>query len=52
MQAPRRAERLVVGELAYSDLDRPAETLRSPRYELTGKPDYVVRRGDTYIPSK
>lgn len=40
----------VVGELAYSDLDRPAETLKSARYELTGKPDYVVRRGDTYIP--
>lgn len=41
---------LVHGELAYSDLDRPAETLRAPRYELTGKPDYIVRRGDRYIP--
>jgi CRISPR-associated exonuclease Cas4 len=41
---------LVQGELAYSDLDRPAETLRSKRYELTGKPDYIVRRGDRYIP--
>lgn len=41
---------LVPGELAYSDLDRPAETLRSERYELSGKPDYIVRRGEQYIP--
>jgi CRISPR-associated exonuclease Cas4 len=40
----------VVGELAYSDLDRPAETLKSARYDLSGKPDYIVRRGDEYIP--
>lgn len=41
---------LVEGELAYSDLDRPADTLRSPRYELTGRPDYIVRRKGTLIP--
>jgi CRISPR-associated exonuclease Cas4 len=40
----------VKGELAYSDLDRPAETLRSEKYELSGRPDYIVRRGDEYIP--
>lgn len=41
---------LVEGELAYSDLDRPGETLRSPKYELAGKPDYIVRRKGSYIP--
>ncbi|MFA5862323.1 MAG: CRISPR-associated protein Cas4 [Candidatus Thermoplasmatota archaeon] len=41
---------LVQGELAYSDLDRPAETLRAPRYDLSGRPDYIVRRGEAYIP--
>jgi len=41
---------LVEGELAYSDLDRPAETLRSEKYELSGRPDYIVRRHDHYIP--
>ena len=41
---------LVHGELAYSDLDRPGETLRSAKYELSGKPDYVVRRQDAYMP--
>lgn len=38
------------GELAYSDLDKPAETLRSARYELSGRPDYIVRRQGAYIP--
>ena len=41
---------LVEGELAYSDLDRPGETLRSSKYELSGRPDYVVRRKGTYLP--
>ena len=41
---------LVEGELAYSDLDRPGEALRSERYTLSGRPDYVVRRGDEYLP--
>ncbi|HEX2022738.1 MAG TPA: CRISPR-associated protein Cas4 [Candidatus Thermoplasmatota archaeon] len=41
---------LVEGELAYSDLDKPGETLRSAKYELAGKPDYIVRRRGSYIP--
>lgn len=41
---------LVQGELAYSDLDRPGETLRSEKYALSGRPDYIVRRGEGYIP--
>jgi|SRR5581483_5156389 len=41
---------LVAGELAYSDLDKPAETLRSEKYELSGRPDYIVRRAGRYIP--
>lgn len=41
---------LVQGELAYSDLDKPGETLRSEKYSLSGRPDYIVRRGDHYIP--
>ena len=41
---------LVHGELAYSDLDKPGETLRSERYAISGRPDYVVRRGDEYLP--
>jgi CRISPR-associated exonuclease Cas4 len=44
------ASGLVQGELAYSDLDKPGETLRSEKYSLSGRPDYIVRRGDHYIP--
>jgi CRISPR-associated exonuclease Cas4 len=44
------ASGLVSGELTYSDLDRPAETLRSAKYDLTGKPDYIVRRHGELIP--
>lgn len=45
-----QAHGLAPGELAYSDLDRPAETLRSARYDLAGRPDYVVKRGADYVP--
>ena len=45
-----KAHGLAPGELAYSDLDRPAETLRSARYDLTGRPDYIVKRGAEYVP--
>lgn len=45
-----QASGLAPGELAYSDLDKPAETLRSSRYELAGRPDYIVRRKGEYIP--
>lgn len=41
---------LVEGELAYSDLDRPGETLRSEKYDLAGRPDYIVRRQEEYLP--
>lgn len=41
---------LVDGELAYSDLDRPGEKLRSEKYDLSGRPDYIVRRHEEYLP--
>jgi CRISPR-associated exonuclease Cas4 len=45
-----KANGLVDGELMYSDLDRPGETLKSAKYDLSGRPDYIVRRGDEFIP--
>lgn len=45
-----QANGLVEGELLYSDLDRPGDTLRSQKYEISGKPDYIVRRQGSYIP--
>lgn len=49
-EVARRRAGIVEGEITYSDLDRPAEVLRSAKYELTGKPDYIVRRGGMFIP--
>ncbi|HVL49849.1 MAG TPA: CRISPR-associated protein Cas4 [Candidatus Thermoplasmatota archaeon] len=45
-----RTAGFVAGELTYSDLDQPAATLRSGRYEVGGRPDYIVRDGPHYIP--
>lgn len=38
------------GKIAYSDLNKPAKPLFSKRYRITGKPDYVIRRNNCYIP--
>ena len=45
-----RANGLVEGELMYSDLDKPGDTLRSEKYDLSGRPDYIVRKDAEYIP--
>jgi CRISPR-associated exonuclease Cas4 len=38
------------GLILYSDLNVPAEPLFSSRSRLTGKPDYILRRGNHYVP--
>lgn len=38
------------GSIPYSDLDIPAHPLFSSRYQITGKPDYIVQRQKHYIP--
>lgn len=45
-----RANGLVEGELVYSDLDKPGETLKSEKYDLSGRPDYIVRKDGEFIP--
>lgn len=49
-ESARRKAGIVEGELTYSDLDRPADVLRSERYDISGRPDYVVRRDGHLIP--
>lgn len=52
----RRARELVrgtqihAGRIAFSDSARQPRLLRSRRFPLQGRPDYVVQRGDEYIP--
>ncbi len=42
--------RIPEGKITYTDLDKPAKALYSRRFNLAGKPDYIVKRGDEYIP--
>jgi len=38
------------GKITYSDLNRPAKPFFSKRYRITGKPDYIVKKNNRYIP--
>lgn len=38
------------GKIVYTDLDKPAKTIFSEKYRLAGKPDYIVKRKNNYIP--
>jgi len=38
------------GKITYSDLNAPAKPLFSRRYRIAGKPDYIVKKNDRYIP--
>jgi CRISPR-associated exonuclease Cas4 len=38
------------GSILYSDLNVPAEPLFSRRVRLTGKPDYIIRKENQYVP--
>jgi CRISPR-associated exonuclease Cas4 len=46
----RRSSGVPLGDIAYSDTDRPAQSLISERYGLVGKPDYIVVRDGVPIP--
>jgi hypothetical protein len=44
---------LPAGDVVYQDIDRyvtPAQPLRSRRYALRGRPDYLISRSDGIIP--
>jgi CRISPR-associated exonuclease Cas4 len=38
------------GKILYSDLERPATSLFSKKYQITGKPDYIIKDKDRFIP--
>ena len=38
------------GKITYSDLNAPAKPLFSRRYRIAGKPDYIVKKNNRYIP--
>ncbi len=46
----RHRSGLPAGAVTYGDADGAGQVLRSERYGLVGKPDYLVRRGRHLIP--
>ena len=38
------------GKILYSDLNKPAKPLFSREYLITGKPDYIIKEKNRYIP--
>jgi CRISPR-associated exonuclease Cas4 len=38
------------GKITYSDLNIPAKPLFSNHYKITGKPDYIIKKNNQYIP--
>jgi len=50
VQKEKKSYGIPKGLILYSDLNVPATPLFSNRYRLTGKPDYIVRKENQYIP--
>lgn len=46
----KKQYRIPEGKITYSDLNIPAKPLFSKRFRLSGKPDYVVKKNNHYIP--
>jgi CRISPR-associated protein Cas4 len=46
----RRVVGLPPGEVVYTGHEKQAKLLRAPQYNLSGKPDYVVRQGKEFTP--
>lgn len=42
--------RIPKGRITYSDLHSPGEILFSKRYRISGKPDYIVKKNNKFIP--
>jgi CRISPR-associated exonuclease Cas4 len=38
------------GKILYSDLNKPAKSLFSTKYQITGKPDYIIEEKNFLIP--
>jgi CRISPR-associated exonuclease Cas4 len=46
----RRVKGLPPGEVVYAGNERQAKLLTAPRYNLVGKPDYIVKQGNEFVP--
>ena len=38
------------GNITYQDLNKPAKPFFSNKYKITGKPDFIIKNNNCYIP--
>jgi len=50
VQTTKQQYHIADGSITYSDLNIPARPLFSPRYQITGKPDYIVEKDHRVFP--
>jgi len=46
----KKRHKIQTGKITYSDLNKPAKPFFSRRYKIAGKPDYIIKKNNTYIP--
>jgi CRISPR-associated exonuclease Cas4 len=46
----RELNQIPKGKITYTDLKHPGKILFSKRYRISGKPDYIIRDNNYYIP--
>ena len=46
----KKIHKIQDGEITYSDLNIPAKPLYSYYYKIAGKPDYIVKKNNQFIP--
>jgi CRISPR-associated exonuclease Cas4 len=46
----KNKHKIIDGNIIYSDLNEPNKPFFSKRFKITGKPDYIVRINNQFIP--
>jgi len=50
VEKTKKKYKIQQGKITYSDLNKPAKCLFSNKLKISGKPDYIIKRKDKYIP--
>ncbi|KYK32668.1 MAG: hypothetical protein AYK22_07125 [Thermoplasmatales archaeon SG8-52-3] len=46
----KKKHNIPAGQITYQDLSKPAKPFFSKRYRVTGKPDYIIKNNNYFIP--
>lgn len=46
----KKKHKIQDGKITYQDLNKPAKPFFSKRYGITGKPDYIIKKNNYFIP--